>query len=303
MPALYAGLDGGGTKTAVRLADGAGRELACFTAPGINYTGAAPAAVEAALRDVFSRLAQLCAGRPLAAVCVCAAGVSRPDVPGRLEAAVRACGYDGPLRIEGDHLGALAGALGSSSGAILLAGTGSICYGRVRRGDQFEERRTGGWGHIMGDEGSGYAIGRAILCAAARAADGREPPTCLTGLVYGHWEVDSMAQVLARAYGGTDKREIAALAPLLDPACARQDAAALRIAGEAADELALLAVPVVEALGLREDRLALAGSILEKCACVRERTVQRLKARSPQLTCAAPRSDAAAGAVLLAMEL
>lgn len=303
MGLLYAGLDGGGTKTAVRLMDKFDRERASFTAPGINYTGVSPAVVEAALDGIFLKLRLLCEGDTLAAVCICAAGVSGPGVPERLQVAVRRSGYTGPLRIEGDHVGALAGALGTSSGAILLAGTGSICYGRIFRNGRLEERRTGGWGHIMGDEGSGYAIGQAILRAVARSADGREPPTCLIPLVHEALGTDSMSGILARAYAGKGKQEIAALAPLLDQAYAREDAAALAIAREAAEELALLTVPVVERLGLSTDRMALSGSILEKCACVRGQTLQCLAARFPSLACVSPKADAAAGAALLAMEL
>lgn len=300
---LYAGLDGGGTKTAVRLMDKFGRKNVRFTAPGINYTGSSPDMVKAALDGIFCKLRLFCEGDTLAAVCICAAGVSRPDVPERLRAAVNTAGYKGPLRIEGDHVGALAGALESTSGAILLAGTGSICYGRTHWNGKLEEHRTGGWGHIMGDEGSGYAIGQAILRSVARSADGREPPTCLTSLVYGALNTDSLAGILAQVYAGTDKRAIAALAPLLDQACAQGDSAALAIAQEAAEELALLTVPVLERLKLTGDRLALSGSILEKCACVRERTIQCLGSRFPSLTCVSPKADAATGAALLAMEL
>lgn len=303
MAVLYAGLDGGGTKTAVRLTDGGGREWASFTAPGISYTGASAPAVDTVLTQIFRELLALCGAEPLSAVCVCAAGVSRPDVPERIRAAAQAGGYTGPLRIEGDHVGALAGALGASTGVILLSGTGSICYGRGLRDGQVEEYRTGGWGHIMGDEGSGYAIGQAILCAAARSADGRTPPTCLTPLLYDALKTNHMPNILSWVYGGADKREIASLAPLLDPACAQGDTAALTIARQAAEELTLLTVPVLEHFALTEGRLALSGSILEQCASVREQTLQCLHGRFPSLACVSPAADAAAGAVLLAREL
>src|SRR5205085_1278058 len=62
-------------------------------------------------------------------------------------------------------------------GIVIIAGTGSIVYGRNQRG---EAARAGGWGHLIGDEGSGYWIGREALAAVMRAEDGRGPSTRMT---------------------------------------------------------------------------------------------------------------------------
>lgn len=82
----------------------------------------------------------------------------------------------GVIRLVGDHETALAGALEEPAGVILIAGTGSICYGVNESGAKF---RAGGYGHIIDDAGSAYAIGRDILKAVVRSSDGRQGQTVL----------------------------------------------------------------------------------------------------------------------------
>lgn len=113
-------------------------------------------------------------------LCIGSAGISNPDAYNFIQDIIRAGGYTGPLQIVGDQVTALAGALGQPVGTVLIAGTGSICYARTADG---REARSGGWGHLIDDEGSAYALGRDILRAVVRAADGRAPATALTELV------------------------------------------------------------------------------------------------------------------------
>ncbi|MFR4340433.1 MAG: N-acetylglucosamine kinase [Gemmiger formicilis] len=174
------GIDGGGTKTAVELrwSDYSSNTRAVFGP--LNCNSDRPATAKT-LADTMAWLAAQPGGLSgCGALCIGSAGISNPDAYHFLENTVRAGGYRGPLQIVGDQVTALAGALGTPVGTVLIAGTGSICYARTADG---HERRSGGWGHLIDDEGSAYALGRDILRAVVRATDGRAPATALTALV------------------------------------------------------------------------------------------------------------------------
>src|SRR5258707_496529 len=86
---------------------------------------------------------------------------------------------------------------GGSKTLAVVAGTGSIALGRDARG---ATARSGGWGHLIGDEGSGYDIGRSCLQAVTRAADGRGPPTTLVDLLAHTWGLNSPTEIIGRVY-------------------------------------------------------------------------------------------------------
>ncbi len=295
-----AGLDGGGTKTALEARSHDGTVL-CRAAFGpMNVNGSTVETVQKSIADAMQFLDTHQGG--LAAcqsLCIGSAGVSNPDAVRVLTSAVRACGYKGPLRLVGDAETALAGALSGGEGAILIAGTGSICFGRAKNG---QSMRTGGYGHLIDDEGSGYALGRDALAAVVRAHDTRIAETALTGLVLGALQADTIMELVRFTYAETTgKKDIAALAPLVDTAAEMGDAAAKAIVQKAGNELFALCAPVLHALHLESARLALCGSILTKSAAVRAALCARLASDFPLLCCTAPEQDAASGAALLAL--
>lgn len=295
------GLDGGGTKTAAELCGPDGRVLARAEFGGLNRNSAAAEQTGKSLRELFGWLRGRGPLENCRAVCMGCAGVSNPEARGFLTGQVRAQGYEGPLKLVTDSEVALYGALGGPVGAVLISGTGSICFGRNPAG---ETRRAGGWGHRIDDEGSGYALGRDVLSAVVRAEDGRGPATALSGLVFERLGARDMGALIRFVYDDrTGKREIASFAPLLDRALEAGDAAAEDILKKAAENLCALAVPVVEGLGLEQRELALAGSILTHSAPVRQAVRAGLSERFPALSLAAARDSAAAGAARMALEL
>lgn len=199
-----------------------------------------------------------------------------------------------------DHETALRGALDSPYGIILIAGTGSICYGMNESG---LTHRAGGCGYLIDDEGSGYSIGRELAAAVARANDGRIPPTAITGLVYGRLGIDTVRELVGFVHDKrTNKKDIAALAPLLSEACALGDEAALAIARRSAESLRELVRPVAERLGQRSGNLALAGSVLLHNRFVRTELIGLLKQDYPDLDVFPAKREAALGAVQIALE-
>src|SRR5213078_4483038 len=100
---------------------------------------------------------------------------------------MRRIGHRSRVLVVNDALIALAAGAGDDPGIVIISGTGSIVYGRNER---VEAARAGGWGHMIGDEGSGYWIGREALAAVMRAGDGRGPETGLTAAMLAHFQVD-----------------------------------------------------------------------------------------------------------------
>jgi len=295
------GLDGGGTKTAVTVADLSGNILTAFQSGAINPNGEGIQNVTTNLASVFTILKEKFGEiSGCAAMCIGAAGISNPAAEQIFKTAAADSGYHGKLIITGDHITAFYGALDQPCGAILIAGTGSICYGKNQSGT---EHRTGGFGHLIDDEGSGYAIGRDILSAIVREFDGRGASTVLTNMVYHQLGFSDIDRLVGFIYNkATNKRDIAALSPNLTLACEQQDRVALKIAKKCAGELEKLVIPVVQKLGLQKESLALAGSILRKDAFICNELIHKIASDLPELTCHEPRHDAAYGAVLIAME-
>ncbi|WP_438348507.1 N-acetylglucosamine kinase [Paenibacillus sp. FA6] len=295
-----AGLDGGGTKTAVAVADENGSVVHTFTSGAINYNGQDEDSIRLSFQEIFATIARVCGGLDhCVQICIGAAGVSNPTVITRLDVNVRECGYQGGLVITGDHETALYGAQEHLHGIILIAGTGSICYGRNEKG---LSHRTGGLGHLIDDEGSGYSIGRDILTAMVQANDGRLPPTEMTRMVYKQLSMETVQQIVGFVYDqSTNKKDIAALAPILTDACALGDQVALTIARKSACSLFELVVPVVEKLSLQEGTLAMAGSVLLKATFVQTAFVKMLEQHYPGMQCIIARKDASSGAMLMAL--
>jgi N-acetylglucosamine kinase-like BadF-type ATPase len=129
---------------------------------------------------------------------------------------------------------ALQGSLGGRAGIMLIAGTGSAAWGRAEDG---RVASCGGWGLVMGDEGSGYAVGQAALRAVARSVDGRGPATALHDALIEAVKAPD-ADSLRRWASGADKPSIAALARLTVEIAVGGDTIAGRIVQEASMDLA-----------------------------------------------------------------
>lgn len=296
-----AGWDGGGTKTICEVRSLDGRKTTRFSAGTLNPNGNARDQTNTTVAALLKQMTELTGSLDgCKMLCIGAAGSSNPDTVQFVRTFLEKCGYNGAIYFTGDQQTALYGALGEMSGAVLIAGTGSICYGQNAIGCK---ARAGGWGSLMDDVGGGYVLGRDILTAVVRAEDGRGSNTCLRNAVFNYMNVDNVQELIRAVYSpDIGKKEIAALAPLLDDALLQKDTEALKILNKAATELAMLAHPVVEKLKLQDARMVLTGSVLTKCLPIRKATIQILTTDFPALDCVLPMYDAATGAVLLAQK-
>ena len=296
MEMLLAGWDGGGTGTTVVCMNPDGAVLARKRFGPLNLNGAETGAVARTVRDCLSWMGGY---GECVSLCVGAAGVSNANAAALLRRMLEQSGYGGRLTLAGDHEIALHGAVGGV-GAVVIAGTGSICCGRDAQG---QTARAGGGGHLIDDGGSGYAIGRDVLSAVLRARDGRGPTTLLENAVAEELGGASRESIVSYVYQEKrQKADIARFARLLAPASEAGDAAAQEIAGRAAQELYALLAAVLARLELPSADVALMGSVLEKCAPVRARTEKLIGAGLPAARVIAPRADAAQGAAMIAKQ-
>src|SRR3954452_8656898 len=180
------GIDAGGTKTVCLLADAQGAIVSEGRGAGANLHTAGELVVEQVLHEAME------AGSgdgaiTRAAICLGIAGVDREDEARTVRAIMRRIGYKSRVLVVNDALIGLVAGARDEPGVAINAGTGSIVYGRNAN---FEAARAGGWGHMIGDEGSGYWIGRESLAAVSRAFDGRGPETRLAADILAYFNVD-----------------------------------------------------------------------------------------------------------------
>lgn len=198
----------------------------------------------------------------------------------------------------GDHEIALWGALEGNPGVSLVAGTGSICCGRNAEGDSI---RAGGWGHLIGDEGSGYAIGRDVIKAVAHFWDGYGEPTSLAKLLAEQLQLDDRQKVITYVYKN-DKSYVAQASRLAEQAAAQGDAVALQILQDNACQVSRQVAAVVKRLRMEQGEVALLGGLLENDTAYRKFVVAEIEKTCPGFTCVAPRQNAAVGAVMMAQK-
>ena len=213
---FIAGVDGGGTKTKVVCASPEGKMLDTAVFGPFNMNSIGAERFSALLQELCAYLNGLGDCR---ALCIGSAGISNKEMTRIVETEMTRGGIEN-WNLVGDQVIALNGALSGEAGIALIAGTGSICFGKNGAG---EYARSGGWGHLIGDEGSGYALGRDALAAVARAWDGWGERTLLSQLLAEQMELDDQKKIISYTYGG-DKSRIAALAPLVEQAAGQGDA-------------------------------------------------------------------------------
>src|SRR4051812_17476549 len=225
MPRVLIGADVGGTKTAVAVSED-GKVVGRAEGPGAAVRPGRALASASTIIEVVRR-ALSAAGRLTGDVLlVGAAGAGRQPEREELRTALRSENLVSHVRVTTDIEIALAAAFGDGPGIVVSAGTGSVAVGRDWTGKEY---RIGGYGWQMGDEGSGYAIGRASLGAVSRAVDGRSPQTALSDRLLRATR-SSDFDSLVRWAAGASPAEVAALAPHVLAVAAQGDPLAQGIA-------------------------------------------------------------------------
>lgn len=296
------GIDAGGSKTVCQVGGPDGRVVRESRGDGANLQSAGELQVEKVLHDVMTEALDGIAEAP-AAVCVGMAGVDRPHDALIMRAILKRICRGSRTLIVNDALIALEAGAPDSPGIVLIAGTGSIAYGRDAEG---HAARAGGWGHVLGDEGSGFWLGRQALSAVLRAADRRGEPTALAERVKAHFGVSREQDLVQPIYeGGMKPRVIAAIAPIVGEVAEAGDAVARSIVEAGVGELVSAAVSVARRLHLAERTipLPLAGGIFQAVPTVRTQVLERLSQHLPHARPALLATEPARGALHLATAL
>lgn len=308
----WLGVDGGGTHTraeiyfapAAPFEDLSDRLIGRGRADAANFLRVG---LESAVSSIKKAVAEACreaeiSPSQIAAACIGLAGVQHPKHHRQMLEALRAVLPVAEITLETDARVALAGATGLRPGVVVIAGTGSIACGINAQG---EFARAGGWGPTMGDEGSGFYIGRRALEAAMAAFDQRGEPTMLTEQVCRHFHVASPAELPAVIYNSTASvmREIAQLSRVVVEVARAGDATAKKILSDAAGELARAVNAVIKRLGLRREsfQVAYVGGVFEAGELVLAPLAERVKRYAPHALVAPPQFTPVVGAVKMAM--
>ena len=294
----FLGIDAGGTRTVVLLANGDRQLSRAVGGPGALRPGRALAS---AARIAATARQALTAGHLLQAdlLVIGAAGAGREPERTELRESLRNERLAGRVIVLGDLDIALEAALGSKPGVIVISGTGSVAAAKAPDGTT---HRRGGYGWQLGDEGSGFAIGRAGLIAVTRAHDGRGPATALTDALLRATPTGNF-DALVRWSGTADPTEIAALAQPVFLAAAGGDPVARSLVAQAAGELAQLAQALLPLFGPRKPvPLALAGGNLAAGRGLREPLLEQLRAM-PRFAVREAAVDPAEGALAIARRL
>lgn len=290
---FVAGIDGGGTHTRIEVRDMENRLVRRGEFGPFNINAIGGDAFRTLLREVFG----WCGGMAgCARLCVGAAGISNPHVKRILREELEQAGFRGKWYLCGDQEIALRGAM-DGPGVALIAGTGSICFGKNAAG---ETTRSGGYGHIIDDGGSGYALGRDVLSSAARSADGRTKAE------------EILREVCERLGGGpekivpfvfapeTDKAVIAKFSHIALSQAEKGDPEAVEILARGAGELYTMVAAVQKKLEMHGCRIALLGGLIAEDNAYRRVVAEKLGELGEVIS---PAHNALWGAAQMAFEL
>lgn len=283
MSEIVVGVDGGGSKTRVMVGTAEGEILATADGPkSAVVPGEAQHSADVIADLVSQALAEIAQpGAVLPRVLYCGvAGTGRDEERRALHSALDEKELAEEVIIDSDGLIAMYDAFDDRAGILLVAGTGSIAYGRSPAG---EIVRCGGWGPVFGDEGSGGWIGKRALSIVAASSDGREPPTALLFPILAATQCEDVEDLIAWA-AGADARAFASLVPVVFAAAAAGDPRANALVTLAAEELVLHVRALSRQLFTDERAavaVALSGGLMDRGSPLRKRLEQRLKSAVP----------------------
>jgi N-acetylglucosamine kinase-like BadF-type ATPase len=305
------GIDGGGTKTKGVIADQRGKIIAQHTVGATNPNSVDPSVVGNELRELFNGLKKQggSALGELSAVFAGMSGVDRPEDQDLIKKLLQKfLPSEVKLVVDNDGVNALySGTLGHP-GIVNIAGTGSITFGMNADG---RRDRVGGWGYLIGDPGSGYAIGRAALQSVYDSYDGSGEKTSLSGLIKGHFMVDELPNIIQKIYEpGKARKAVAPLSQLVVKAADEGDKVAQGILFNAGKDMAKAIKTLLTKLfpkGLNKDQatetalLVLTGGVYQRSDLFIPTIQEELQRRGSRVEIILPQVPPVAGALVAAL--
>lgn len=305
MASFVIGVDGGGTKTLGAIATEDGTILSQFEVGSSNPHSNSLDVVRENLGSLIKKLISdaKCSADDVTSIALGMAGVDRPEDRPMIVNLIREFLPKAEVTPVNDGVIALMGGALKPFGIIVISGTGSIAFGINEAGERV---RAGGWGHILGDEGSGYGLSLQALRSVMMAFDGRIPPTKLTDLILGQLKLERPDQLLGwLRENNASKAEIASLSRLVHQAHEAGDAEATKIVNQEAEELSRTVEAVAKKLfpnGETGWEVIVAGGNLRKSDTYFAKFSDALAKKIPGVVVSRPRKEPVEGAVLLAID-
>jgi N-acetylglucosamine kinase-like BadF-type ATPase len=296
---IFLGIDGGGTKTTCVIGD-KDSVLGNGAAAGSNVIRLGEAKAREALAAAIGQACAAANIKPaqIERTCVGLAGAGRPEIRNLVRRVLTEF-VSGDIEVVGDMVIALQAAFGNGPGVMVIAGTGSMAYGRNASGDTL---RAGGWGFSVFDEGSGHWIGRFAIAAIMRDYDETgEENSALWDSVKKYWGLTTREQLVLTA-NSSPSADFAGLLPAVLFAADSGDALAQSILTQAGTELARLAKIVIRRLFSDGDKVpvAMAGGVFSNCALVRQVFYNSLRSEYPDCSANLTVIEPVQGALALA---
>jgi len=299
------GFDCGATKTDCALADINGNILYTTTGGAANFlvsgTEATSKIIMSLLNDCIKKINADYS--EIEQVVIGAAGAGRRKDAEKLESSLLEIFSSGginikSLKVVSDAQIALQGAFPNEAGCIMIAGTGSIIYGKDEKGNIY---RTGGFGRLIGDEGSGFSIGRKGLQAAAKYFDGRGDETLIVKLIKEKYFIKTANELITKVY--KENFDIASIAEVVLIAAHNEDQIAHNILLEETDELVHHISTMMKKMNTIDLRVSFAGSLISNNNIYSDMLRDKIKTALPSVKIVAPEHSPIEGAILLAKEM
>jgi len=298
------GVDGGGTKTELVLIDRSGNVIGREKGGTTNFQVVGGKKLKEEISGCLVRLMNSTniPSHKLDQIFLGLAGAGRESDRKEITNLFSDTEFDGKVTVDSDAVVALAGAFGTAPGIIIISGTGAICFGMNHEGKVV---RSGGWGYLLGDEGSGYFIGREALIAALKDFDGRGEKTTLRTEIERHFNLNSIDQIIPQIYQNKiDRVAIANLAPIVFDQAKQGDEHAEEIIRHSGRELGVLARAVAQKMNFmnEEIKVALIGSIFKQKDLLINEISKELFEVSWNIEIKDPMFEPKYGAALLALQ-
>jgi N-acetylglucosamine kinase-like BadF-type ATPase len=299
------GIDGGGTKTDCAIADLSGKIIHQTTGKPSNFL---VIGVEEAVENLFALIEENLFAlegdfADVKQIVIGVAGAGREEDAKLLEKSFKDYADQERIHFKGvkvlsDAHIALEGAFPNSAGCILIAGTGSILFGKDDKG---VIHRVGGFGRLIGDEGSGYSIGRKALNAVSKASDGRGEETMISELLDAKMNHNTSKNIINKVYN--EKLDVASVARIVIEAAEEGDPIAEDILDEEADELVLHIRSLIDKIHTNNINVSFSGSLIDNKNFYSDLLKNKIKSTLPNVKIIKPANPPVSGAILFAKRL
>lgn len=298
---FYIGIDGGGSQSTILLIDKHNNELIRVKGGPTNPFSIGIDKTESVLTESIKG-ATYKANRSMAdgaGICIGSAGVHHRQNAEDLHTRLSSHFPKTNIHVTNDYEIALVGGTGTLEGIILISGAGSVAYGRSRNHDFV---RAGGWGHLIGDEGSAYYIGKQALISIFETCDTDQNQTLLEKMIMKRENCRDLDDLMFWAYKSATKKDIADLAIIVDKAYMKGDPTSHKILLNAANCLIKLLDNIKSRLlfSTEEIPMIISGGVLLYNDFVQSKFLIGVREKHPDICLVDPKNDAAFGAALIA---